>query len=312
MSFSGEGRVSGVFVDVGLATAKDVTADLSGKIALIERGQITFREKVRRVEDAGARGAVVYNNRPGLFGGTLSSQARIPVVAISRSGGAAIKGLMSGGDLEGALAVVKQRFESRNVIAEPPPSTSPSGGERAGMAPVVLLGAHFDTVPNTEGANDNGSGIATLLTVAREAGAWSYPFKLRLVAFGAEEVGLFGSRHYVESLPESERDRIAAMLNFDALGAGDLVQVLGTPELTERARHFAEANGIAVEILRSLGGFSSDHAPFAQAGIPHLAFFADDFSRINSPADVIEFVQPELLGKATLLGLAALGELAAR
>ena len=308
MSFSGEGRVSGVFVDVGLAAVEDVPADLSGKIALVQRGRITFQDKVRRVEAAGAVGAVIYNNQPGLFGGTLVSQARIPVVAISRSDGITIKALMSDGDVEGSVAVVNQIFESRNVIAELDPLPSPGGREGT---PVVVLGGHFDTVPNTEGANDNGSGIATLLTLAREVSGRSYPFALSFVTFGAEEVGLLGSRHYVASLSESERDQVLAMLNFDALGSGKDVQLLGTPELTASARDFGEANGIAIEVLRSLGGFSSDHAPFADASIPHLAFFADDFSRINSPADDIEFVQPELLGKAVLLGLATLDTLAA-
>lgn len=100
--------------------------------------------------------------------------------------------LMTGGDVEATVSVIMETRQSRNVIAE---LTGPMESERT-----VVLGGHFDTVPNVPGANDNGSGIATLLGVAREAADRSYPFTLRFVAFDSEEVGLFGSRHYVGSL----------------------------------------------------------------------------------------------------------------
>ena len=60
---------------------------LTGSVALIERGQITFQEKVTRVAKAGAIGAVVFNNVPGGFGGILNDTGPIPVLSITREDG---------------------------------------------------------------------------------------------------------------------------------------------------------------------------------------------------------------------------------
>ena len=76
----------------GRATDSEVASlDLSGMIALIERGDITFAEKVANVAGRGALGAVIYNNAPGNFVGTLSSLSAIPAVSISQEEGLALK-----------------------------------------------------------------------------------------------------------------------------------------------------------------------------------------------------------------------------
>ena len=61
-----------------------------------------------------------------------------------------------------------------------------------------------------------------------------------------------------------------------------------------------------------LDGAASDHTPFQVVGIPVAFFLADDFTRINSPADTIEFVRPELLGTAASIGIGVLDSLAGR
>lgn len=98
---SGSGTVSGILVHVGKAFGEDIPLEgLEGMIAVIQRGNITFEEKVSRVAEAGALGAVIYNDRGrGLFRGTLMNQAPIPAVAVSREEGQAVLELMSmGGD----------------------------------------------------------------------------------------------------------------------------------------------------------------------------------------------------------------------
>ena len=311
MRLSGEGQVSGVLVAVGLATAGDVEeVDLDGKVALIQRGTISFQVKARRVAEAGAVAAVIYNNGPAMFGGNLREQASIPVVSISGTDGETIKKRMAEGEVRATVNVTTGVYQSRNVVAEKGPSTGsgrPAPGTESEQ--VVVLGGHFDTVADVLGAGDNGSGVATLLALARELSTRDYPFALRFVAFGSEEMGLHGSSHYVDTLPQAELERIVAMLNFDALGTGK-TQVLGTPELRELAVDFADANGIDIAVLLSLDGFGSDHAPFAAADIPHLSFFSGDFSRIHTQQDTLEFVQPQLMGVAAFLGLAMLDLLA--
>ena len=185
---------------------------------------------------------------------------------------------------------------SRNVIAEKP-----------GPGPeVVVLGGHYDTVANVAGANDNGSGIAVLLTIARELQDNPLPFGLRFIAFGSEELGLLGSRFYVDSLSTEERALLLAMLNFDALGSGRSIQVLGSAGLTGPVVDIGNSADIGVSRIRGLEGASSDHASFARIGTPNLMFAADDFSRIHTPEDTLDLVEPRLLGDAAALAVALL------
>ena len=75
----------------------------------------------------------------------------------------------------------------------------------------VILGAHYDTVePHSQGASDNGSGMAALLTVATHIAERDYPFEVQIVLFGAQKQGLLGSEHYVENM-SSRRDSRAPL-----------------------------------------------------------------------------------------------------
>ena len=62
---------------------------------------------------------------------------------------------------------------------------------------------------------------------------------MRFIAFGSEEVGLRGSAHYVDSLSGGQRDEIIAMLNFDALGGVESLEILGDGPLVDRAAELA-------------------------------------------------------------------------
>ena len=288
--------VSGDLVSVGLATKDDVPEDgLDGMVALAERGVITFEEKTNRLAEAGAAAVVIYNNRAGEFQGVLLSPASIPVLAISREDGQRIEDLLSAGPVEVKVMVETEVHDSRNVIAE-------KLGE---SDKVLVLGGHYDTVPDISGANDNSSGTAVLLTVAQELAQESLPFSVRFIAFGSEELGLVGSRRYVDSLSNAEVGEILAMFNFDALGSGEF-GILGTEQLTDVAKIRAAAHQIDVKVSPGIQGGDSDHSSFADVGIPVLMFFGDDFSRIHTPEDTLKFVSPEILGDAVTLALALL------
>ena len=305
LRLSAEGRVTGALVDVGLAFPEDVDPDrLRGKIALIQRGTLTFQAKVRRVQEAGAVAAVIYNDRPGRFAGRLSTASEIPAVSISQENGEAIKARLAADEVTATVSTMLETADSRNVVLKVP---SDSSGGR-----VVVLGAHYDTTPGTQGANDNGSGVAALMTIIREIADEDFPFDLWIVLFGAEEIGLFGSQHFVGSLTMEERDSIVAMLNFDVVGTGEFAEVIGADDLVDAAIAHGAALGVEVRRGVPLEGASSDHAPFRVVGIPVAFFLADDLQRINSPADTIEFVRPELLGIASAIGLGVLDTLAER
>lgn len=302
LSGSGDGEVSGELVPVGLARPQDIPeAGLEGKIALAERGLITFGEKASNARGAGAVGVVIYNNGFGNFRGDLGSSAEIPVVSISRSQGQRLEELASGsGQVRATISVKLVEFPSRNVVAE-----KPGSGDK-----IVVLGAHYDTVPNVPGANDNASGTAVLLTIAQELQQKSFPFTIRFVAFGSEEVGLLGSQAYVESLSAEERGQIIAMLNFDTVGSGDNLVVLGDQKLTSLVVEHATRQGIDVQVSPGLRGGTSDHASFAQVGVPVVMFLSNDSSLIHTPQDTLESINPQLLGNAASLARGLLDLLA--
>ena len=294
------GIATGLLTYVERAFEDDIPSEgLDGKIALIERGDITFEEKVKRVADAGAVGAIVFNNQEGLFFGRFANQPSIPAIAISQADGRELRDLVEQDDLGATVSVGDETSPSRNVIADMRTST---GSDRT-----VIVGAHYDTVPNSQGASDNGSGIASVLTIAEHVADRDYPFNVRIILFGAEEIGLFGSRHYVENMSQEEVDNTIAMLNFDAFGSGRTLQIAGDIQLTAEATRIGSKLGINLGVFPEnprggLGG-ASDHGPFRQAGIPVFWLVSDDLSRINSPADEIQHINPELLGRAAEIGI---------
>ncbi len=283
---SAPGNVSGLVEFVGLAREEDIPGEgLDGKIALIERGEITFGSKVGRVRDAGAEAAIVFNNQPGGFQGRLGRGAEIPAIAISQANGVRIRELISEGRIEVILTVEETSEPSQNLIAE-----LPGAGEG-----VVVVGAHYDTTPGSVGASDNASGMGVLLALAEKLADTSFPFTLRFIAFGAEETGLNGSEHYVDSLSSDELSRIYAMVNIDAIGSGRMVTVSGDRWLTNHVSDYVSGTGVNVEVSpRVVGG--SDHTNFRSAAVPVLFFIGDDLSRINSPRDTMEHINVELLG----------------
>ena len=108
--------------------------------------------------------------------------------------------------------VTYKRNKADNVIAE-----------RAGSEPerVIIVCGHYDAVPRTPGADDNASGVAGTLAVARALGPLKTRATLRAIAFAFEEQGLIGSAAYAQALDESERTRIAAVVNLDMIAYRD-------------------------------------------------------------------------------------------
>ncbi len=104
--FSPTGSVTGRLKAVGLGTTDDLAGlDLTGKIALIQRGTITFAEKVANAAAAGAAAAIISNNQPGTISGTLGSLGAIPTIEISADDGALLADRLSHGPVSASLRV---------------------------------------------------------------------------------------------------------------------------------------------------------------------------------------------------------------
>ncbi|STD14610.1 Aminopeptidase S [Dermatophilus congolensis] len=187
------------------------------KIAVVQRGGCSFSDKSSAAGAAGAAALIVYNNGDGELNGTLGKvdQTHIPTITVTKAVGAdLIK--ETGPQVEATLVLDKLTEKRRtfNILAE----------TKAGRADnVALVGAHLDSVPQGPGINDNASGSASILEVAVQmAKQKGITNKVRFAWWGAEEIGLLGSTHYVEDMkkkdPESLK-KIAAYLNFDMVGS---------------------------------------------------------------------------------------------
>ncbi|MFJ1973058.1 M28 family metallopeptidase [Streptomyces sp. NPDC087903] len=142
---------------------------------------------------------------------------------------------------------------------------------------VVMTGSHLDSVTAGPGINDNGSGSAaileTALTVARTA---YHPTKhLRFAWWGAEELGMVGSRYYVSNLSTANRAKISGYLNFDMIGSPNPGYFVydDDPAIEKTFKDYFTGLGIATE-PETEGDGRSDHAPFKNAGIPVGGLFS--------------------------------------
>lgn len=271
VEYSGSGEVTATLepVDAGSSTSGCDTGDFrdfpEGAVALVRRGGCFFFVKVGNAVQAGAAAVLLFNEggpgRDGPLTATLVEPGtRVPVLGLSHALGEELAGT-PGATVHVAADVDNSERETANVIAELP------GRNDEG---VVLLGAHLDSVGAGPGINDNGSGSATVLEAAvqlRRLGA--RPERgMRFAFWAGEELGLHGSSEYAEELGSNAAEEVALVLNFDMVGSPNFARLVydADPTIAEAFRHWfgrheLEALDVALE-------GRSDHAPFAERGIP--------------------------------------------
>ena len=151
--------------------------------------------------------------------------------------------------------------------------------------PLVIVGAHYDSVTAGWGADDNASGVGCILEIAEAVATYERAYDVVFVAFGAEEAGLRGSAYYVSQMSQADQDRTIAMINFDSLIAGDKAYIhAGFNEKTgprDAMLQIIDELGLPITIQPGLNehypaGFTpdgfSDYTAFNRAGIPIVAF----------------------------------------
>ncbi|MCG5217818.1 M28 family metallopeptidase [Streptosporangium sp. KLBMP 9127] len=246
-----------------------------GSIALVQRGECSFRVKADLAQAAGAVGVIVVNTAADAPDGTLSKPGlRIPVVAVGQTTGPKI----SGKQVRLRVRTESEDRVTRNVIADSP-------GGRADRT--IVLGAHLDSVIAGPGINDNGSGSAGLLEVALRMHAVRPANKLRFAWWGAEELGLLGSTHYVSQLPPDQYRTIAAYLNFDMIASTNFTYGIYDGDDSDAVGAGPGPAGSA-QIEKDFEGFfrsrrlpfvgtdfsgRSDYGPFIKVGIPAGGLF---------------------------------------
>ncbi|MFI9150253.1 M28 family metallopeptidase [Streptomyces sp. NPDC053367] len=153
---------------------------------------------------------------------------------------------------------------------------------------VLMAGSHLDSVTSGPGINDNGSGSAAILETALAVSRAGYqPTKhLRFGWWGAEELGLVGSKYYVNNLPSTERAKLTGYLNFDMIGSPNPGYFVydDDPTIEKTFKDYFAGLGIPTEI-ETEGDGRSDHAPFKNAGIPVGGLFTGaDYTKTSAQA----------------------------
>ncbi len=209
-------------------------------------------------------------------------------------------------------AVTREPIDSsENVIAQLPGQLNPDK--------TFVIGAHFDTVPGSPGADDNASAVAGLLEIARVLKDVRPDFSIEFVAFALEEVGLRGSRQYAQSAAAQDRDLIG-MISLEMIGyfsneansqtpfsnipsclavseegrtVGDFIAPIGNDNSATLLKTFQQAAARYVPELLVLTGQvagngscfpntrRSDHAPFWDEG--YQALMITDTANFRNP-----------------------------
>ncbi len=110
---------------------------------------------------------------------------------------------------------VRGKIHQNLILNLPPLSQEGKGG-----LPPILIGAHYDAVPGTPGADDNATGVAALLELARAFAAEPLKYPVRIVAFDMEEYGMLGSSQYAADLQQQQQP-LRLMLSLEMLGYCD-------------------------------------------------------------------------------------------
>ena len=267
-------------------SADFASVDVKGAIAIVRRGEIPFLQKAQNAAAAGAVGLVIVNTESGNFSGTLGGATPIPVLALPGEQGKPLLERRQSEPLEVSLNVNTRDglVTGRNVVAHLEGVTRPS----------VLLGGHYDSVVGSPGANDNASGTAVVLEIARNLSDTPLARQAWFVAFDGEEDGLQGSRAFVKAAQPQFLSGLKAMLNFDMVGVNEQLGVGGASSLT------ALALAADPKISTFQSNDSSDHAPFAAAGVPVLFFYRGQEPNYHSPND--KQVDPRLLDETIRVG----------
>ncbi|KAF9949761.1 Leucyl aminopeptidase yscIV [Mortierella alpina] len=257
---------------------------VKGKIAVIEEGgSCTLWDAAYLAEQHGATGVLIYNgpNRKALLYGRIRIVAwaegdpliSIPVLSITNSFGSTL--------LQNQDTALLNLKTVNSMMIEPTINVlcTSRGGD---AKDTIVLGAHLDSVPEGPGMVDNGSGATSLLEIALVMAKANYELKNKIVFawWGAEEIGLLGSRHYVRELVKDAKSKkhVAMNMNFDMLASPNYVPYVhdgktAPKDLIEPSSkidhlliEYFDREKKPYEYTDMTGG--SDFLPFLMEGIP--------------------------------------------
>ncbi|KQU71600.1 hypothetical protein ASC75_24255 [Aminobacter sp. DSM 101952] len=310
LQYTASGQAEGVAIYIGRPSSIEDLTDLLTRLPPLN-GRIAVMHSywpwlfAEHLVDRGVSGIVVISETPGGTISHLTAQLypvpsapsfegrplAVPGVTIDRDDGAQLLAYVANG-------VVRLRIEHRarykpfisaNVVGEIPGNT----------AECVVVGAHYDTQLEGVGAQDNATGLAALLALADRWVGQNFRRTLKLVAFCAEEPGMWGATDYCRR-HEADLKSTVAMINLDALAWAlpGRRALLADPGIADYAVARAAEVGWEIEDVTNASLLrAADLNPFIDAGVPACWFwrFPPQHPYYHSSGDV-----PELLDMAAV------------
>lgn len=161
---------------------------------------------------------------------------------------------------------------------------------------IMVMTAHYDSVPHSKGAYDNATGSVALYEIAKALKDKTLEHSLRFIWCGSEERGLLGSKAYIQQ-HQDEIENISLCINIDMIGSlmGKRLAVCTSEEALVHYIDY-ESKCVGYPLLTSQGVYSSDSTPFADAGVPSISFARMTQSGtgdIHSRYDVLEHLNED-------------------
>ena len=275
LPMSCEGSVEADLVYLGTGPVdsyEDRQDEIEGKIVMVNSGNppgmsrtLHRSEKYQRSVLAGAAGWIFMNHYPAYGPPTGGVSPIVPAVGVSYEDGMYLARLLE------RKGRVRLRLETacRNLDVETWNVVADLKGT-GGTDDWVVYGAHYEGHDISVGALDDATGAACVMEIARiMAGMRSHLKRnMRFILFGAEEIGLLGSRAYVKAHP-GEMNRIRFMMNFDAAGRDGRQGFClhGWPALEPMFKGVASDLGLDLPVWSQVTPYS-DHWPFLLKGVP--------------------------------------------
>lgn len=272
--------------------------EVKNKIALVN-GYLGMKV-YKAIVESGAKGFISFNGNIDMRENDLDPrELRKPLHAFGVLPGVNMR-------VEDAMEMVDKKASKVRIVTKQTVSTSYSHNlicELKGESDdVLVMTAHYDSVPYSKGAYDNGTGSVALFAIAEYLKDKKLKHTVRFIWCGSEERGLLGSKAYVYD-HKDELDNIKLCINIDMIGntMGSRHAVCTSEQgFVDYLTYHARMVGFPLNVKQ--GVYSSDSTPFADAGIPAVSFArwaASGTGVIHSRLDVIEHISERILGEDT-------------
>ena len=303
---TGPEGIIGELIHLETTDEEYLTPEITGKIVVTTR---LMRKNIEKIAALKPLGFIFIENYPKTlhkhFWGNFPQDkeyGNFPSVRIRFEDG--LK-LLKKGATHAKIVVEAERGtkKTQNIIAELKGTTHPDE--------IIIVGGHYDTVPDVRGASDNAGGTSLTLELARVFKERGSKRTLRFIAWGSEEMGLDGSNLYAKKLKNADKeakeknkeaktelDKTLLAVNLDVHGAWigtNAASILGNPVLTHSIKLLSKETGTVYDVKETV--YSSDGTPLSAVGIPSASFSRRSGIDIlmHSEEDVIEYLSPKAL-----------------